>query len=193
VSITLTKGANVSLTAVAGDLRHVTVGLGWAASDSGIDLDLDASALMLGNDGKVLSDQHFVFYQNLTSPEGSVRHNGDELRGGSGTSDDETIDVDLSMVPAECASIVFPVSIYNGPELGLTFGRVRHAYIRVMNAEDGTELPRFDLGEAASSETAMIFGELYRRGGVWKFRAIGQGYVDGLRGIVTDYGVEVDD
>jgi tellurium resistance protein TerD len=179
---------------MASDLRQVTIGLGWAASStSGVEFDLDASALMLGSDGKVLSDEHFVFYQNLGSPDGAVRHNGDDTTGGTGDSDDETIDVDLSLVPLQCTSILFAVSIYQGDERGQRFGQVRQAYIRVVNAADGSELTRFDLGEDASSETAMIFGELYRRSGEWKFRAIGQGYDDGLRGIALEYGVDVED
>ncbi len=192
MSVSLAKGGNVSLSKAAINLTRVTVGLGWAArSTTGADHDLDASALMLGAGGKVLSDGHFVFYGNMTSPDGSVGHTGDEKVGGTGEDDDESINVDLSLVPPECVKVVFPVSIHEGEALGQNFGQVRAAYIRVINADDGVELTRYDLAEDASTETAMVFGELYRKDGEWKFRAIGQGYASGLRGIALEYGVNV--
>jgi tellurium resistance protein TerD len=191
MSVTLTKGGNVSLTKQAPNLRAVMIGLGWdERSTSGAEFDLDASALMLGESGKILSDQHFVFFNNLKSPEGSVEHTGDNLTGG-GDGDDEKILVQLAQVPAECHKIVFPVSIYEAPQRGQNFGQVRNAFIRVVNQDGGAELTRYDLTEDASSETAMIFGELYRHGGEWKFRAVGQGYASGLAGIARDFGVNV--
>ncbi|WP_327010095.1 TerD family protein [Dactylosporangium sp. NBC_01737] len=191
MSVTLTKGGNVSLTKQAPNLRAVMIGLGWdERSTSGAEFDLDASALMLGESGKILSDQHFVFFNNLKSPEGSVEHTGDNLTGG-GDGDDEKILVQLAQVPAECHKIVFPVSIYEAPQRGQNFGQVRNAFIRVVNQDGGAELTRYDLTEDASSETAMIFGELYRHNGEWKFRAVGQGYASGLAGIARDFGVNV--
>jgi tellurium resistance protein TerD len=191
MSVTLTKGGNVSLTKQAPNLRAVMIGLGWdERSTSGAEFDLDASALMLGANGKILSDQHFVFFNNLKSPEGSVEHTGDNLTGG-GDGDDEKILVQLAQVPAECHKIVFPVSIYEAPQRGQNFGQVRNAFIRVVNQDGGAELTRYDLTEDASSETAMIFGELYRHNGEWKFRAVGQGYASGLAGIARDFGVNV--
>jgi tellurium resistance protein TerD len=191
MSVTLTKGGNVSLTKQAPNLRAVMIGLGWdERSTSGAEFDLDASALMLGESGKILSDQHFVFFNNLKSPEGSVEHTGDNLTGG-GDGDDEKILVQLAQVPAECHKIVFPVSIYEAPQRGQNFGQVRNAFIRVVNQDGGAELTRYDLTEDASSETAMIFGELYRHEQEWKFRAVGQGYSSGLAGIATDYGVRL--
>ncbi|GAA3192550.1 TerD family protein [Dactylosporangium cerinum] len=191
MSVTLTKGGNVSLTKQAPNLRAVMIGLGWdERSTSGAEFDLDASALMLGENGKILSDQHFVFFNNLKSPEGSVEHTGDNLTGG-GDGDDEKILVQLAQVPAQCHKIVFPVSIYEAPQRGQNFGQVRNAFIRVVNQDGGAELTRYDLTEDASSETAMIFGELYRHGGEWKFRAVGQGYASGLAGIARDFGVNV--
>lgn len=193
MGVSLSKGGNVSLSKAVANLRHVTLGLGWAArATTGAEYDLDASALMLGSNGKVLSDDHFVFFNNEKSPEGSVVYGGDELVGGSGDDDDETVDVDLALVPAECTSIVFPVSIYEADERGQNFGQVRAAYIRVVNADGGEEIARYDLAEDASTETAMVFGELYRKDGEWKFRAVGQGYASGLRGIALDYGVNVE-
>jgi tellurium resistance protein TerD len=193
VSVSLAKGGNVSLNKQAANLARITLGLGWAArATTGVEYDLDASALMLGRNGKVPSDEHFVFYGNEKSPEGSVIYGGDERTGGSGNEDDETIDVDLTLVPADCVSIVFPVSIHEAVEKRQNFGQVRAAYIRVVNADDNVELARYDLAEDASTETAMVFGELYRKDGEWKFRAIGQGYTTGLRGIAIDYGVNVE-
>jgi tellurium resistance protein TerD len=191
VSVSLSKGGNVSLTKQAPGLTAVTVGLGWdARSTTGADFDLDASALMLGSNGKILSDSHFVFFNNLNSPDGSVQHTGDNLTG-EGEGDDEAIKVNLSAVPAECEKIVFPVSIYEAEERAQSFGQVRNAFIRVINQAGDVEIARYDLSEDASTETAMIFGELYRNNGDWKFRAVGQGYATGLRGIATDFGVNV--
>jgi len=190
MGVTLAKGGNVSLSKAAPNLTQVQIGLGWRArSTTGADFDLDASALLCGN-GRVLGDEYFVFYNNLKSPEGAVEHTGDELVGGSG-GDDETILVDLTLVPANVDKIAFPVSIYDADARLQTFGQVSEAYIRVINQFDGAELARYDLTEDASTETAMIFGELYRYGGEWKFRAVGQGYASGLRGIALDFGVNV--
>jgi tellurium resistance protein TerD len=191
MSVSLSKGGNVSLTKEAPGLTAVLVGLGWdARTTSGADFDLDASALILGTSGKILSDAHFVFFNNLTSPDGSVEHTGDNLTG-EGEGDDEVIKVNLAAVPAEADRIVVTVSIYDAETRAQSFGQVRNAYIRVVNQADNTELTRYDLSEDASTETAMIFGELYRNAGEWKFRAVGQGYSTGLAGIARDFGVNV--
>jgi tellurium resistance protein TerD len=191
VGVSLSKGGNVSLTKEAPNLTAVVVGLGWdARTTTGSDFDLDASALLTNEQGKVLSDQHFVFFNNLRSPDGSVEHTGDNLTG-EGEGDDEVINVNLAGVPADVAKIVFPVSIYEAEARQQSFGQVRNAYIRVLNAADQRELARYDLTEDASTETAMVFGELYRHGAEWKFRAIGQGYASGLGGIAADFGVNV--
>jgi tellurium resistance protein TerD len=131
-----------------------------------------------------------VFFNNTSSPEGSIEHTGDNLTG-EGEGDDEVIKVDLTTVPATVSSIVFPVSIYEGDSRGQSFGQVRNAFIRVVDQANGTELARYDLSEDASTETAMVFGELYRNGSEWKFRAVGQGYASGLAGIARDFGVSV--
>ena len=191
MGVSLGKGGNVSLTKAAPNLTAVTVGLGWdVRATTGADFDLDASALMLAATGKVISDQHFVFFNNLKSPDGSVEHTGDNLTG-EGEGDDESINVDLTAVPAECDRVVFPVSIYDADNRHQSFGQVRNAFIRIVNRTDGNELARFDLTEDASTETAMVFGELYRHGAEWKFRAVGQGYASGLAGIAADFGVNV--
>ncbi len=193
MSISLAKGANISLTKEAGaaGLTKVHVGLGWdVRSTSGADFDLDASALMCGPDGRVLSDHHFVFYNNLTSPDGSLQHTGDNLDG-SGDGDDEVIIMDLAKVPDTVDKIVVPVSIHDADNRQQNFGQVLNAFIRVVNLGNDKELARYDLSEDASTETAMVFAELYRRGGEWKFRAVGQGYAAGLAGIARDYGINV--
>jgi tellurium resistance protein TerD len=181
MAVSLSKGGNVSLTKEAGSagLAHVSVALGWKVrTTTGVDFDLDASA-----------DSNFVFYGNLDSPEGAVHHTGDNLVGGG--DDDEVIEVNLTKVPETVSRIVFPVSIYGAEEAKQNFGQVSDAYIRVVNAANGKELARYDLTEEASSETAMVFGELYHLETEWKFRAVGQGYASGLAGIARDYGVSV--
>lgn len=192
MSVTLGKGGNVSLTKEAPGLTAVIVGLGWQArSSTGAEFDLDASALLVGPNDRVPSDAHFVFYNNLVSPDGSVEHTGDDLTGGSGFDDDEQVKINLVAVPQEIERIVMAVSIYDAEARGQNFGQVRRAFIRVVNQADEREITRYDLSEDASTETAMIFGELYRNRGEWKFRAVGQGYDSGLGGIARDFGVDV--
>ena len=191
MGVSLSKGGNVSLTKQAPSMTAALVGLGWdARSTSGADFDLDASALMLNAQGKILSDSHFIFFNNLTSPDGSVEHTGDNLTG-EGEGDDEAIKVNLATVPPECDKIVFPVSIYEAEQRSQSFGQVRNAFIRIVNQADGAEIARYDLSEDASTETAMVFGELYRNNAEWKFRAVGQGYASGLAGIASDFGVSL--
>lgn len=191
MSVSLSKGGNVSLTKTAPGLTAVSVGLGWdVRSTTGTDFDLDASALGLDAGHKIVSDEFFVFFNNLKSPDGSIEHQGDNLTG-EGEGDDEVIAVNLTDVPEQVASIVFPVSIYDGDARGQSFGQVRNAFIRVVDRATGSELARYDLSEDASTETAMVFGELYRNGPEWKFRAIGQGYASGLAGIARDFGVNI--
>jgi tellurium resistance protein TerD len=191
MGVSLVKGGNISLSKEAPGLTNVIVGLGWdVRSTTGVDYDLDASAIMLGASGKVLSDRHFVFFNNLVSPDGTVEHTGDNLTG-EGEGDDEAIKVNLAAMSPDVTKIVFPVSIYEAEIRRQNFGQVSNAFIRVVNAVDNRELTRFDLSEDASTETAMVFGELYRYGSDWKFRAVGQGYASGLAGIARDYGVNV--
>ncbi|WP_031078264.1 TerD family protein [Streptomyces sp. NRRL WC-3742] len=185
MSVALTRGANVSLSRLAPGLRTVRVGLGWQAGGG---YDLDASALLCGPGGKVLSDQHFVFFNNLRSPDGAVRHAG---ASGAVGGDQERIEVGLAEVSAGVEKIVFAVAIYDAAPRRQTFGQVHGAFIRVADEDSGAELARYDVAAQAGSETAMVFGELYRSGAEWKFRAIGQGYASGLAGIATDFGVDV--
>jgi tellurium resistance protein TerD len=191
MGVSLSKGGNVSLTKEAPGLTAVVVGLGWdVRSTTGTDFDLDASALLVDANGKVVSDQHFVFFNNLKSPDGSVEHTGDNLTG-EGEGDDEMIKVNLGALGPEVDKIVFPVSIHDADARGQSFGQITNAFIRVVNAADNNELTRYDLTEDYSTETALVFGELYRNGAEWKFRAVGQGYASGLAGIAKDYGVNV--
>ncbi|MFD3532288.1 TerD family protein [Streptomyces sp. NPDC058664] len=191
MGVSLSKGGNVSLTKEAPGLTAVTVGLGWdVRTTTGTDFDLDASAILVTDEGKVRNEGDFVFFNNLKSGDGSVEHTGDNLTG-EGEGDDEQVKVNLATVPPEVTKIVFPVSIYDAENRQQSFGQVRNAFIRVVNQTGGTEIARYDLSEDASTETAMVFGELYRHGAEWKFRAVGQGYASGLRGIAQDFGVNV--
>ncbi|RIJ77515.1 TerD family protein [Nakamurella silvestris] len=191
MSVSLKKGGNVSLTKAAPELSDIVLGLGWdARTTTGVQFDLDASALGVGTDGRIITDQHFVFFNNKRSPDGAIEHGGDNLTG-EGEGDDETIKVHVKAVPEQIDKVVVAVSIYEADEKGLSFGQVRNAYIRVVDESNGTELARYDLSEDAANETAMVFGELYRSGAEWKFRAVGQGYASGLAGIAQDFGVNV--
>ena len=191
MAISLSKGGNVSLKKVDPSINKAMVGLGWdARSTDGNDFDLDCSIFMLNSSGKVRSDNDFIFYNNLTSVDGSVVHNGDN-RTGAGDGDDETLNIDLARVPADVAKIIFAATIYEADSRRQNFGMVSNAFIRIVNDEKGNEIIRFDLSEDASTETAMIFGELYRRRGEWKFRAVEQGYQGGLGPLARSYGVNV--
>jgi tellurium resistance protein TerD len=191
VAISLSKGGNVSLTKEAPGLQKVTVGLGWdARTTDGQPFDLDASAIGVDANGRVLSDQHFVFFNNTRSPDGAIEHSGDNVTG-EGAGDDEQIRVDLTGAPAGLDRVVFPVSIYDAETRGQNFGQVRNAFIRVINQAGEAEITRYDLSEDASTETAMVFGEVYRNGAEWKFRAVGQGYASGLAGIARDFRVNI--
>ncbi|MFS2293014.1 MAG: TerD family protein [Actinomadura sp.] len=191
MGVSLTKGGNVSLTKQAPGLNAVSVGLGWdLRTTTGADFDLDASALVLDASGKIITDRHFVFFNNLRTPDGSVVHSGDNTTG-AGEGDDERLEVDFGAMPDAAERVAFAVSIYDADARGQSFGQVRNAYIRVLNRADGTEMARYDLTEDASMETAMVFGELYRHNGEWKFRAVGQGYASGLAGIAMDFGVDI--
>ncbi|MCB1769998.1 MAG: TerD family protein [Candidatus Competibacteraceae bacterium] len=191
MAISLNKGGRLSLNKEAPGLSKVLVGLGWdARATDGADFDLDASAFMLGADGKVRSDADFIFYNQLKSSCGSVEHTGDNLTG-AGEGDDEVIKVDLNKVPADVQKIAFTVTIHEADQRKQNFGQVGNAYIRVVNADGNSEITRYDLAEDASTETAMIFGELYRHSGEWRFTAVGQGYAGGLKAMCHQYGINI--
>ncbi|RFA23566.1 TerD family protein [Subtercola boreus] len=188
--LSLEKGNNLSLTKVSPGLTIATVGLGWdPRTTSGEQFDLDASALLLGADGKVRSSADFIFYNQPATPDESVKHMGDN-RTGEGDGDDEQINIDLQKVTGDVQRIVIAVSIDKADDRRQNFGQVRAAYCRVVD-QDGQEIVRFDLSEDAAPETAMVFAEVYRNGAEWKFKAVGQGYTTGLAGIAGDFGVQL--
>jgi len=191
MGVSLNKGGNVSLSKEAPGLNRILIGLGWdTRATDGADYDLDASLFMLNAEGRVRSDSDFIFYNNLTSTDGSVEHTGDNLTG-EGEGDDEAIKVSVNAVPPDVDKLVVAVTIHDAQARGQNFGQVENAFIRIVNDENGTEIARYDLSEDASVETAMIFGEVYRHGDEWKFRAVGQGYTGGLGPLAQSYGINV--
>lgn len=191
MALSLQKGGNLSLSKEAPGLTKILVGLGWdPRSTDGTQFDLDASAFLLNASGKVRGDADFIFYNQLKSPDGSVEHTGDN-RDGAGDGDDEAIKVDLSRVPVDVDKIAFTVTIHDAENRRQNFGQVGNSFIRIVNETNGSEIVRFDLAEDASTETAMIFAELYRHNSEWKFRAVGQGYAGGLKALANGYGLTV--
>ena len=182
--INLQKGQRIEI-----GLSKVGVGLGWDPNQStGYDFDLDASAFMLGGNGKLPQDEFFVFYNNPLSPDQAVESSGDDMTGGnSDGGDDETLSVDLTKIDARIKEIVFTVTIHKAEERRQNFGQVRNSYIRIYNAVSDEEIARYDLDEDFSVETAVEFGRLYKRNGEWKFEAVGQGYKGGLQFFVDKY------
>ncbi|ELN4032011.1 TerD family protein [Pseudomonas aeruginosa] len=191
MALSLQKGGNLSLSKEAPGLTKILVGLGWdPRSTDGTQFDLDASAFLLNASGKVRGDADFIFYNQLKSPDGSVEHTGDN-RDGAGDGDDEAIKVDLSRVPVDVDKIAFTVTIHDAENRRQNFGQVSNSFIRIVNEANGSEIVRYDLAEDASTETAMIFAELYRHNSEWKFRAVGQGYAGGLKALANGYGLTV--
>ncbi len=190
--INLTKGQKVDLTKGNPSLKNLMVGLGWDVNefDSGYDFDLDASAFVLGANGKCPTDKDFIFYGNLQHTSGAVQHMGDNLTG-QGDGDDEQIMVDLSKIPANIEKVAFTVTIYDADVRHQNFGQVSNAYIRIVDEATGQEIIRYDLGEDFSIETAIVVGELYKYNGQWKFNAIGSGFQGGLAALCGHYGIEV--
>lgn len=191
MGVSLSKGGNISLSKEAPGLSTVRVGLGWdtRVTDGGA-FDLDASAFVLNAEGKVRSDADFIFYNNKNGAGGAVVHQGDNTTG-EGDGDDEVVIVKLTTLPADVSKVSFGVTIHEADSRKQNFGMVTNAFIRVVNDAGGTEIARFDLSEDASTNTAMIFGELYRHGDEWKFKAIGQGFDGGLGPLARSMGVNV--
>ncbi len=191
MAVSLQKGGNVSLSKEAPGLTEVIVGPGWDPRvTDGTEFDLDASVFVTGENGKVLNDASFIFYNNKTSADGSIEHLGDN-RSGQGDGDDEQVNVKLNGLGADVKKLVFAVTIHDAEARKQSFGQVGNAYIRVLNKADGKEIARFDLSEDASTETAMIFGELYRHNDEFKFKAIGQGFAGGLKPLAEAHGVSI--
>jgi tellurium resistance protein TerD len=191
MALSLQKGGNLSLSKAAPNLTNILIGLGWdVRTTDGAAFDLDASLFMVGETGKVRSDADFIFYNQAKSACGSVEHTGDN-RTGAGDGDDESIKVNLANVPADVSRLVVTVTIHDAQVRQQSFGQVGGAFMRVVNSADNSEIARFDLSEDYSTETAMIFGEVYRHNGEWKFKAIGQGYSGGLYAMCQQYGVNI--
>ena len=190
MAVSLAKGQRVSLEKVAPGLTEIFVGLGWdtKVTDGGFDFDLDASLFLLGSNEKLISDNHFIFYNNLTSPDPdkSVEHTGDNLTG-DGDGDDEVININLQKVPNDVQKIVVVVTIHEAEQRGQNFGQVDNAYVRIVDAKTNVEATRFDLTEDGSVETAMIMAELYRKNGEWRVNAVGAGYQGGLQALLDRY------
>jgi len=191
MAVSLSKGSNVNLSKEAPGLAKVSLGLGWdnRATD-GADFDLDAVAFLVNAEGKVSADSDFIFYNNLKSACGSVEHQGDNTTG-EGDGDDEVVDITLANVPAAIQRVIVAVTIHEAAARNQNFGQVSNAFIRVVNANNSSEIARYDLSEDASIETAMIFGELYRHSGDWKFKAVGQGFAGGLGPLAASFGVSI--
>ena len=189
MAISLQKGGNVNLSKEAPSLKKLVIGLGWEPrATDGAAFDLDGSAFLLKTDGKARNDSDFIFYNNLKSTDGSVVHAGDNTSG-SGAGDDEKITIDLAMVPADVDKIAIGVTIHEADVRRQSFGQVGKAYIRCLDADGEREVARYDLSEDSSTETAMIFGEVYRSNGEWKFKAVGQGFAGGLGPLARSFGI----
>ena len=190
MAVSLAKGQRVSLEKIAPGLTEVFVGLGWdiKSVDTGVDFDLDASVFLLGSNDKLISDKHFVFFNNLTSPDPakSIEHTGDNLTG-AGDGDDEVIKVKLTQVPAEVEKVVITVTIHEAQERKQNFGQVQNAFVRIVNLQNEQEVVRYDLVEDYSTETALIMAELYRKDGEWRLNAVGAGYQGGLKALLDRY------
>ncbi|MFA9499199.1 TerD family protein [Mannheimia sp. E30BD] len=191
MSVSLSKGGNVSLSKNAPNLTKLVIGLGWdVRATDGAEFDLDGSAFILDSTGKVRSDADFIFYNNLKSIDGSVEHTGDN-RTGAGDGDDESIIVHLDKLPTTVKKIAITVTIHEAESRKQSFGQVIGAFVRCVDGTTNQEIARFDLSEDASTETAMIFGEIYRHNGEWKFRAVGQGFTGGLAALARNYGINI--
>ena len=190
MGISLAKGQRISLEKVSPGLKQILVGLGWDinVTDTGADFDLDSSVFLLGANEKLVSDKHFIFYNNLTSPDPqqSIKQRGDNLTG-AGEGDDEVIEMDLPQIPAEVEKIAIAVTIHEAEARQQNFGQVSNAFVRIINCENQEEVIRYDLTEDYSIETALIMAELYRQNGEWRMNAVGAGYEGGLPALLDRY------
>lgn len=182
MAINLQKGQRENLNA-----PKFTIGLGWDtnSSISGQDFDLDASVFMLGENKKLIADDYFIFYNNLTSPDGALTHTGDNLTG-EGDGDDESINVDLSIVNPSVTELCVVVTIHDADGRRQNFGQVKNSFVRIVDT-NGDEIMKYELEEDFSIETAVEFGRIYRRNGEWKFEAVGVGMKGGLQDYVNKY------
>jgi len=191
MALSLSKGQNLSLSKTDPGLKRILIGLGWdPRATDGQEFDLDASVFLLGENGKVRSDADFIFYNQKMSGCGSVEHTGDN-RTGEGDGDDESIKVDLGRVPSNVQRLAVTVTIHDADARRQSFGQVGNAFIRIVNEDTNGEVVRYDLSEDYSTETAMIFGEVYRHNSEWKFKAVGQGYAGGLKSMCDQFGINI--
>ncbi|MDJ0715995.1 MAG: TerD family protein [Prochloraceae cyanobacterium] len=190
MAISLQKGQKVSLEKVAPGISAALIGLGWDVNvtDTGGEFDLDVSVFLLGADEKLVSDKHFIFYNNLTSPDPgqSVQLMGDN-RTGAGEGDDEAMIVDFRKIPEDVDRMAITVTVYEAEKRGHNFGQVNNAYVRLVNVETKEEVLRYDLDEDFSIETAIIMAEFYRKDGEWRVNAVGSGYQGGLQALLDRY------
>ena len=191
MALSLQKGGNLSLSKEDPGLTKILIGLGWdPRTTDGAEFDLDASAFMLDASGKVRGEHDFIFYNQLRSPDGSVEHTGDN-RDGEGDGDDESLKIDLTKVSADIQKVVIAVTIHDAEQRRQNFGQVANSFIRIQNDVSGKEIVRYDLGEDCSTETAVVFGEIYRHNSEWKFRAVGQGFAGGLKSMCHQFGLSI--
>ena len=192
MAVNLSKGSRVSLSKEAPGLSKILVGLGWDtnSSDTGAEFDLDASAFLLGASGKVENEKNFVFYNNLTSADGSVVHTGDN-RTGEGEGDDEAIKIDLSKISPNVKEIDIVVTIHEANARRQNFGMVKNSFMRIVDERSGKEIARYDLEEDFSTETAVSFGKIYFKVNEWRFAANGSGFKEGLAGFCKQFGLSV--
>jgi len=192
LGVTLSKGQKVDLTKSHPGLQNVVIGLGWNINQQGANFDLDASAFLLGETGKVNSDQDFVFYNNPSGGNGSIIYSGDN-RTGAGAQDDEQIRIDLTRVPSHIHRVAFTITIHDAQAKQQNFGQISDSYVRIFNEVTNEELLRFNLGRDFTVETAIVAAELYRHNGEWKFNAIASGFQGGLGALCRNFGITVDD
>ncbi|AXH60347.1 TerD family protein (plasmid) [Pseudomonas amygdali pv. lachrymans str. M301315] len=194
-AISLKKGEKISLQKVDPGVKNLLIGLGWKERcDTGDDFDLDASVFLLNDQGIVEEGRDFVFYnpRHRKSLCGSVRHLGDNKKGGTGASDCEQIEIDLETLPARIDKAVVAITIYESKKRRQTFGMVEDAYARVVNRDFDREIARFSLQEEYKQEDSLIMIEVYRHSGEWRVGSVGQGFINGLYGLAKNYGLDVD-
>lgn len=194
MTVSLSKGGRISLSKEAPGLSKIYIGLGWdCRTTDGSPFDLDSSIFLLNSSGKVRSDSDFVFYGNLKAVDGAVEHLGDNLTG-AGAGDDEVMKLNLTQLDSNAPDVeklAVVVTIHEAEGRKQNFGQVNNAFIRILNDENQSEIVRYDLSEDFSMETALVFGEVYKKGGEWRFTAVGQGYAGGLAAACKDYGVNI--
>ena len=191
MEVTLTKGGRVNLTKGTG-LKKAIIGLGWDTNryEGSADFDLDLVIFECDKNKRCVDENHMIFYHNLEDPEKAIKHSGDNLTG-AGDGDDETAFIEFANIPENVENIVIVVTIYEAKAKNQNFGMVDNAYIHMVNTENNEEILRYDLGEDFSIQTAVVFAEIYKNAGEWKFKAVGEGYAKDLADLCREYGIDV--